>query len=160
MLQLVLFLAYSGHNPVKHLEPPKLVEFVSNNSYHYCLLFILHVFLQELMAYILHLRTVNRHLRRRHSSMKRIDARLSEHLRQAQQAQAGTSNVPVVTRVKGKGHELTAEELEEQLNKLKEEELRCKAIRQSIQDRLIMMKPPRQAPKTVQQAPQPHMLLQ
>ena len=36
--------------------------------------------------------------------MKRIDARLSEHLRQAQQAQAGMSNAPVPTRAKGKGH--------------------------------------------------------
>ena len=93
-------------------------------------------------------------------AMKRIDARLTERLRHAQQAQAGTSNAPMATRSKGKGHELTAEELEEQLNKLKEEELRCKAMRQSIRDRLIMMKPPRQALKTVQQAPQPHRFLQ
>ena len=35
--------------------------------------------------------------------MKRIGARLSECLRQAQQAQAGTSNAPVATRTKGKG---------------------------------------------------------
>ena len=55
--------------------------------------------------------------------MKRIDARLSERLRHAQQAQAGTSNTPVAAKVKGKGHELTAQELEEQLNKLREEEL-------------------------------------
>ena len=92
-------------------------------------------------------------------AMKRIDVRLTERLRHAQQAQAGTSNAPVATRSKGKGHELTAEELEEQLNKLKEEELRCKAMRQSIRDCLVMMKPPRQAPKPVQQAPQPHRLL-
>ena len=57
--------------------------------------------------------------------MKRIDTRLPERLRHAQQAQVGTSNVPVATRAKGKGHELTAQELEEQLNKLREEELRC-----------------------------------
>jgi len=43
--------------------------------------------------------------------MKRIDARLSERLHHAQQAQAGTSNAPVATRAKGKGHELTAQEL-------------------------------------------------
>jgi hypothetical protein len=61
--------------------------------------------------------------------MKRIDARLSKRLHQAQQAQAGTSNAPVATRTKGKEHELTAEELEEQLNKLKEDELRYKAMR-------------------------------
>ena len=92
--------------------------------------------------------------------MKRIDARLSKRLRQAQQAQAGTSNAPVATRTKGKGHELTAEELEEQLNKLKEDELHYKAMRQSIRDRLIMMKPLRQDPKPVQQAPQPQRLRQ
>ena len=58
-------------------------------------------------------------------ALKRIDARLIERLRHAQQAQAGTSNAPVATRSKGKGCELTAQELEEQLNKLREEELRC-----------------------------------
>ena len=92
--------------------------------------------------------------------MKRIDARLTERLRHAQQAQAGTSNAPVATRSMGKGHELTTEELEEQLNKLKGEKLRCKAMRQSIRDCIVMMKPPRQAPKTLQHAPQPHRLLQ
>ena len=92
--------------------------------------------------------------------MKRIGARLSERLRQAQQAQAGTSNAPVAARAKGKGHELTAQELEEQLNKLREKELCCKAMRQSIRDHLTMLKPPRQAPKPVQQAPQPRRLLQ
>ena len=93
-------------------------------------------------------------------ALNRINARLVERLRHAQQAQAGTSNAPVSTRSKGKGHELTAEEVEEQLNKLKEEELRCKAMRQTIRDRLVMMKHPRQAPKPVQQAPQPQRLLQ
>jgi len=34
---------------------------------------------------------------------KRIDARLTERLRHAQQAQAGTSNASVATRSKGKG---------------------------------------------------------
>ena len=90
--------------------------------------------------------------------MRRIDARLSERLRQTQQAQqtqANTSNVPVATRAKGKGHELTAEELEEQFNKLKEEELRCKAMRQALRDRLTMMRPLRQDSRPVQQAPQP-----
>ena len=81
--------------------------------------------------------------------MKRIDACLSERLRHAQQAQAGTSNAPVASRAKGKGHELTAQELKEQLDKLREEELRCKAMRQSIHDRLAMLKPPHQAPKPV-----------
>ena len=82
--------------------------------------------------------------------MKRIDTRLSECIRQSQQAQAGPSIAPAATRAKGKGHELTAEELEEQLNKLKEQELRYKAMRQSLRDRLIMMKPLRQDPRPVQ----------
>ena len=93
-------------------------------------------------------------------AMKRIDTRLTEHLRQEQQAQASTSTVLVATRSKGKGHELTAEELEEQLNKLKEEELHCKAMRRSIRDSLVMMNPLRQDPKLVQQAPQPQRLRQ
>ena len=87
-------------------------------------------------------------------AMKRIDAHLAERQLQAQQAQAGTSNAAAAT-AKGKGHQLSAEELEEQLNKLKEQELRCKAMRQTIRDRLVMMKPPRQDPRLVQQVPQP-----
>ena len=67
--------------------------------------------------------------------MKRIDTRLSECLRQTQQAQAGPSTAPAATIAKGKGHELTAEELEEQLNMLKEQELHYKAMRQSLRDR-------------------------
>ena len=49
-------------------------------------------------------------------TMRRIETRLSERLRQVQQAQqtqANTSNALVATRAKGKGQELTAEELEE-----------------------------------------------
>ena len=72
--------------------------------------------------------------------MKRIDARLSERMRHAQQAtQAGTSNAPVTTRSKGKERELNAQELEEQLNKIREEELCYKAMWQTIRDRLAMM---------------------
>ena len=86
-------------------------------------------------------------------AMKRIDARLAER----QLHKAGTSNAAAAT-AKGKGHQLSAEELEEQLNKLKEQELRCKAMRQSIRDRLVKMKPPRQDPRLVQQVPQPQEL--
>ena len=88
-------------------------------------------------------------------AMKRIDARLAERQLQAQQAQAGTSNVPAAATAKGKGHQLSAKELEEQLNKLKEQELRWKAMRQSIRDRFVMLKPPHQDPRLVQQVPQP-----
>ena len=87
-------------------------------------------------------------------AMKRIDARLAERQLQAQQAQAGTSNAAAAT-AKGKGHQLSAEGMEDQLNKLREQELRCKAMRQAIRDRLVMMKPPRQDPRLVQQVPQP-----
>ena len=66
----------------------------------------------------------------------------------------------MTTRSKGKCRQLTAEELEEQLNKLKEEELCWKAMRQAIRDRLVMMKPLRQAPRPMQQAPEPHRLRQ
>ena len=93
-------------------------------------------------------------------AMKRIDVRLTERLRHAQQAQAGTSNAPVATRSMGKGHELTTEELEEQLNKLKEKEFRCKVMQQSIRDHLVMMKPLRQDHTPVQQAPRPQGLRQ
>ena len=93
-------------------------------------------------------------------AMKRIDACLSERLHQVQQAQGGTSNAPAAAGAKGKGLQLSAEEMEEQLNKLKEQELRCKAMRQSIRDRLVMMKPLRQDPRPMQQAPQPQRLRQ
>ena len=69
----------------------------------------------------------------------------------------------MTTRSKGKERELTVQELEEQLNKLREEELRCKAMRQTIRDRLAIMQqnqPPRQAPKPVSQAHQPQRLRQ
>jgi len=79
-------------------------------------------------------------------AMKRIDACLAERQHQAQQAQAGTSNAPAAAGAKGKGHKLTPEEIEDQLNKLKEQELCCKAMRQAIQDCLVMMQPLRQDP--------------
>ena len=62
-------------------------------------------------------------------------------------------------KIQGQRAELTAQELE-QLNKLKEEELHFKAMRQAIRDRLEMMKPPCQAPKPVPQEPQPQRLRQ
>ena len=83
-------------------------------------------------------------------AMKRIDACLLEHLRQAEQAQASTSNAPAAAGAKGKGHQLSAEEIEVQLNKIKEQELRCKAMRQAIRDRLVMIKPLRQDHRPVQ----------
>ena len=93
-------------------------------------------------------------------AMKRIDARVTERLRHVQQAKAGPSNAPMTTRLKGKGHQLTAEELEEQINKLKEEEFCYKAMRQAIRDSLVMMKPLHQDTRPMQQAPQPQRLRQ
>ena len=54
-------------------------------------------------------------------AMRRIDARLVERLRHARQVttQAGPSAAAVTTRSKGKERELTAQEVEEQLNRLK-----------------------------------------
>ena len=54
-------------------------------------------------------------------AMRRIDARLAERLRHARQVttQAGPSAAAVTTRSKGKERELTVQEVEEKLNKLK-----------------------------------------
>ena len=92
--------------------------------------------------------------------MQRIDARLAERLRHARQVatQAGPSTAAVMTRSKGKQWELTAEEVEEQLNKFKEEELCCKAMRQQIRERMVMLQQdqsPRPEPALVPHAPQP-----
>ena len=93
-------------------------------------------------------------------AMRRIDACLAERLRHAWQAatQAGPSTVAVMTRSKGKQRELTAEEVEEQLNGLKEEELRCKAKRQQIRERMAMLQQdqaPRPEPVPALHAPLP-----
>ena len=45
----------------------------------------------------------------------------------------------MATRAKGKQRTLTAEELQEQLNKLKEEELCCNEMRQQIQQHMAML---------------------
>ena len=63
-----------------------------------------------------------------------------------------------MTRSKGKQWELTAEEVEEKLNRLKEEELCCKAMWQQIRERIVMLQQdqaPRPEPAPVPRAPQP-----
>ena len=63
-----------------------------------------------------------------------------------------------MTRSKGKQRELTAEEVEEQLNRLKEEELHYKAMRQQICKRMVMLQQdqaPRPEPAPVPRTPQP-----
>ena len=64
-------------------------------------------------------------------SMRRIDACLTQRSRHARQeaTQADPSTAAMTTRAKRKQKALTTEELEEQLNKLREEELRCNAMR-------------------------------
>ena len=64
-----------------------------------------------------------------------------------------------MTRSKGKQRALTTEELEEQLSKIKEEELRCMAMRQQIHERMAILQQdqaPRLEPAPVApHAPQP-----
>ena len=64
--------------------------------------------------------------------MRRIEACLTERSRNTQQAaaQADLSAATMTTRAKGKQRALTAEELQEKLNKLREEELGYNEIRQ------------------------------
>jgi hypothetical protein len=49
MLHLVLFSAYSEHNPAKHLKPPKLVEFVSSRLIMHRNIFIPFLFTEMLV---------------------------------------------------------------------------------------------------------------
>ena len=69
-------------------------------------------------------------------AMRRIDVCLKERSRHSRQAatQAGLSTTAIPTREKEKQRALTTEELEEQINKLKEEELHCNAMRQQIRE--------------------------
>jgi hypothetical protein len=68
--------------------------------------------------------------------MRRIDARIEEARRVQQQAlEAGPSEPQVTTRAKGKQTMLTEAECQEQYNKLREEELRCKAMQEKLRAR-------------------------
>jgi hypothetical protein len=92
-------------------------------------------------------------------AMRRFDACLVERSCHARQVatQAGPSST-AVTRSKGKQRALTIEELEEQLNKLEEEELHCTAMRQQIHERMAMLQQdqaPRLEPASAPHAPQP-----
>jgi hypothetical protein len=48
LLLPVLFLAYSEHNPPKHLKPPKLVEFISSKQILHRTIFIPTLFTEML----------------------------------------------------------------------------------------------------------------
>ena len=50
MLHLVLFRAYFGHNPAKHLKPPKLVEFISLKQIMHRNIFIPTIFTKKLVV--------------------------------------------------------------------------------------------------------------
>ena len=63
-------------------------------------------------------------------------------------AQAGLSTAQVTTRAKRKQRALSTAELEEQLNKLREEELRWNVMHQHIQARMAMLQQ-EQAPRAV-----------
>ena len=67
------------------------------------------------------------------AAMRRIDARIEEARRVQQKAlESGPSEPQVMTRAKGKQTMLTEAERQEQYNKLKEEELRCKAMQEKL----------------------------
>jgi hypothetical protein len=50
LLLLVLFLAYSEHNPAKHLKPPKLVEFIGSKKIMHRIIFIPTLFTEMLVV--------------------------------------------------------------------------------------------------------------
>jgi len=66
------------------------------------------------------------------AAMRRIDARIEEVRRAQQQALEAEPSVPQMTRAKGKQTMLTEAERQEQYNKLREEELRCKAMQEKL----------------------------
>ena len=86
------------------------------------------------------------------AAMRRVDACLEEVRRANRQAlQEGAVNPQMITRAKGKETMLIEAERQEQYNKLREEELRCKALQEKLQaQRLLLEKmqaPPPPPPK-------------
>jgi hypothetical protein len=82
--------------------------------------------------------------------IRRYEAWRLCHAQQA--AQAGPSNAQMTTRAKEKERALSAAEVDEQLNKLKKEELWCKAMHQWIHAKMAMLQQdqaPRAAPKAL-----------
>ena len=82
------------------------------------------------------------------AAMHCIDARIEEARRVQQQAlEAGHSEPQVTTRAKGKQTMLTEAERQEQYNKLREEELRCKAMQEKLRAQRLQLEqlqaPPR-----------------
>ena len=72
--------------------------------------------------------------------MRRIDARIEEARRAQQQAlEAEPSEPQMTTRAKGKQTMLTEAERQEQYNKLREEELRCKAMQEKLRAQRLQL---------------------
>ena len=74
------------------------------------------------------------------AAMRRIDARIEEARRAQQQAlEAEPSEPQMTTRAKGKQTMLTEAERQEQYNKLREEELRCKAMQEKLRAQRLQL---------------------
>ena len=74
------------------------------------------------------------------AAMCRIDARIEEARRAQQQAlDAEPSEPQMTTRAKGKQTMLTEAERQEQYNKLREEELRCKAMQEKLRAQRLQL---------------------
>ena len=86
------------------------------------------------------------------AAMRRIDARIEEARRAQQQAlEAEPSERQMITRAKGKETMLTEAKRQEQYNKLREEELRCRALQEKLRAQWLqlekMQAPPPPPPK-------------
>jgi len=85
------------------------------------------------------------------AAMRRIDARIEEARRVQQQAlESGPSEPQVMTRAKGKQTMLTEAERQEQHNKLREEELRCKAMQEKLRAQRLQLEQLQAPPKPPQ----------
>jgi hypothetical protein len=74
------------------------------------------------------------------AAMRRIDARIEEARRAQQQAlEAEPSGPQMTTRAKGKQTMLTEAERQEQYNRLREEELRCKAMQEKLRAQRLQL---------------------
>ena len=74
------------------------------------------------------------------AAMQRVDARLEEVRRANRPAlQEGAVEPQMITRAKGKETMLTEAERQEQYNKLREEELRCKALQEKLQAQRLLL---------------------
>ena len=72
--------------------------------------------------------------------MRRVDAQLEEVQRANRQAlQEGATEPQMITRAKGKGTMLSEAERQEQYNKLKEEELHCRAMQKKLKEQRQML---------------------